>query len=337
MKKIITMMFVISMLSLMIPVNAEPITQISVADNWIYTIISDDYTYDVIEVKDVKQSDGTWVEVNKIETNESFVWEDVIYSLIDDLGQNVTIQTNSLILNDENNFRYHSARGNFLVKAHQEGDYNAIITVDGVENLMTGAVVFDMFYHDFDLQEPIVTGNPLYVNQSTNIYYTVDGSVENMTMNILTTHRIDGSDAYDGVYNESIITLRDVFIEPKYRWVKFFYSNATTSTYVTTDYRDKTVVGLPKETWSFSSEIGLPVEYTTEPVIGLTAVGLMSTPKTYTLKDYNVDLSTWSQETSTEPTEPIPTEPTTDQTNLILGLSLLMATYIMFYIKKKRP
>jgi len=328
------------MLSLMIPVSAEPITQISVADNWVYTIISDDYIYDVIEVVDVKQSDNTWVEINKIETNESFVWENVIYSLIDDLGQNVTVQTNSLILNDENNFRYHSARGNFLIKAHQEGDYNAIITVDGTENLMVGTVVFDMFYHDFDLQEPIVTGNPFYVNQSTNIYYTVDGFLENMTMNILTTYRIDGSDAYDGVYNESVISLRDVFIEPKYRWVKFFYSNITTSAYVTTDYRDKTVVGLPKETWSFSSEIGLPVEYTTETVVGLSAVGLMSTPKTYKLKDYDVDLSTWIPEEPTTTTTPTPTttEPTETTNAQIWLLSLMMVTYIVFYLnKKKRP
>jgi len=328
MKKIITAIFILSMLALVIPVSAEPITQISVADNWTYTIVSEDYIYDVIEVIDIKQSDNTWVEVNKIETNETFVWENV-----------VTIQTNSLILNDENNFRYHSARGNFLVKAHQEGDYNAIITVDGTENLMAGTVVFDMFYHDFDLQEPIVTGNPLYVNQSTNIYYTIDGSVENMTMNILTTHRIDGSDAYDGTYNESVITLRDVFIEPKYRWVKFFYSNGTTSTYTTTDYRVESVVGLPKETWSFSSEIGLPVEYTTEPVLGLSVMGLMSTPKTYKLKDFDVDLSTWIPEepTTTTPTTPTPTTTETISPIVIYVLSLMMATYIMFYIKKKRP
>ena len=203
-----------------IPVQAEPITEISVLDNWIYTISSDDYTYEVTEKIDVKQDDETWVELNKITSNETFNWENVIHNFIDDFGQNVTIYTHNLILDDSNSFRYHSSRGNFLVKAHQEGVYSATIDVDGTENLMNGKVVFDMFYHDFDLQEPIVTGNPQYVNQSVNIFYTVEGFWENMTMNVMTTYRIDGSDAYEGVYEDSPIILRDVYIEPKYRYIR---------------------------------------------------------------------------------------------------------------------
>jgi len=339
MKKIITIIFVISMLSLMIPVQAEPITEISVLDSWVYTISSEEYIYEVVEKIDIRQDDGTWVEINKIESNETFVWENILSNFIDDRGQNITIYTNNIILDNNNNIRHHSSRGNFLVKAHQEGTYNAIIDVDGVENLMEGIVVFDMFYHDFDLQEPIVTGNPQYVNQTTNIFYTIDNMFQNMTMSILTTYRIDGSDAYEGVYNDSVIILRDVFIEPKYRWTKFSYNNITTDSRSYYYYREESIEGLSKETWSFSSEIGLPIEYTTEPTISLSVMGAMSeASKTYKLKDYDVDLSTWIPEEPTTTTTPTPTETETSVSSIIVFvLSLMMVTYIMFYIKKKRP
>lgn len=296
-------------------VQASPIVEISVDDTWEYTG-EEIYDYTVIDKQDFANGEE-YVELIEITTNEIIEIVDPYLNVIDDMERDVTLDLQATFTAEE---RWHTARGNFIAILEKSGTFelNTIVimnvTLERFDYYDTGTVNYQRYYLNFDLQSPIVTGNPIYAERITIWQLEPIG----LTYIDITTYRIDGTDEFTVDYQGTPTQVRNVTIVPNSR------IRTAIGDYIHMYDRVTSVDGMKQYLWVFANDIGLPI-YKETSTLSLSPLVLDSVNiEKYDLTTFNIVLSDFT--------------PSIETTNVSIWLlSLMMATYIMFYIKKKRP
>jgi len=317
MKRLLTILTICLFIGVFIPVQASPIVEISVNDTWTYEG-TETYTYDVLDKQDFLSGE-TYVELTQISSNEVIqVSSPSIINVTDKwLGTDVSLYLDVIFTTHD---RWHTSRGNFEAITEKTGTFNLTKHIDNDTTYHSGDVHMIRYYSDFDLQSPIVTGNPIYSERIT--LWKLNPI--NITFYDTTTYRIDGTDEWETIYKATPTLVRNVTVVPTER---NFYSWGGDFTIE----GNKSVVGMKQYLWVFANDIGIPIYKQITYVQPISAMKLAVFGETYDLADHSILLSTWSEE---EPTTTEPTETTSLQLSI---LSLMMVTYVFFYIKKKRP
>lgn len=237
-------------------VQANPIVEISVDDTWEYTG-TETYNYTVIDKQDFASGEE-YVELIKIESSE--VIEALNPSLSVVLDGNFTLEFD-LQANVTSYNRWHTARGNFLAIIEKDGTFILDANINGTYYQNNGTFNYRRYYANFDLQSPLITGNPIYAERIT--IWQLDGFItkEGFLFKDITTYRIDGTDEFVRDYQGTPTTLRNVTIVP----------HDKTRTFMCAEFklnieRPFPVTGMTQYLWVFANDIGLPIYKETSTV-----------------------------------------------------------------------
>lgn len=303
-------------------VSAEPVLEILIDDNWIYESSGLSYYYTVVGREDFKQDDDEWVELNKMDTNWSYTLPQLETYFLSYVGNETLfdyefsdIQTKQL---------YHTSRGNFLVFMELQAQARINFTIDDTLELgpYEGLANISLTYDTMDLQEPLVTGNPIYVERILRITFPT-----NLTYRDDIVYRIDGTDEYTTNYKGTETTVRNLTIEPKEH-----YFSVSGGTYPFGFWRRPiSIIGLEYQEWVFAKDIGLPISYVIYEVESSGFTFQKTALEKYFLSDFSIFFSDF-EESSTEETN---STDGTDETTFIL-LATISTLMLATIVKKKK-
>ncbi len=273
------------MLFTLTSVQAGPIVELSVDDTWEYTG-AETYDYTVIDKQDFANGEE-YVELIKIETNEIIDVVNPYLNVTDASEKNVILDLQATFTSEVS--RWHTARGNFLAILEKAGTFTLNttiimnVTLERTDYYDTGTVTYKRYYVNFDLQSPIVTGNPIYVDRITCWdFYPI-----NLTLIDVTTYRIDGSNEWISNYKGTDTAVKNVTIDPHERTITFLYYDYGIGAYDI----PFSVDGMKQYLWVFANDIGLPI-YKETTTLSLSPLALTSLNiEKYDLTAFSVALS----------------------------------------------